>query len=168
MTKPACQCCHTDEFVKVSSGPGRRIGPIANSIWAVNAPLPSDFEYLYCSKCDNRILDKETIKRFNDYENLWVGISSMKHEELCMALIVEKGWTHALGEDTRNQQAQLDAIATVLGVKNRNDKTDLIDPIARLKRIEGLARGKHETDCNCGEHGEFDCDLGPLLYEGDD
>jgi len=45
--------------------------------------------------------------------------------ELEAALKTERKWTHELGSDSRRQQAMLDQIATLLGVVQRNDLTDL-------------------------------------------
>ena len=51
-----CTWCKTDEFIQVSRGPGRRLGPIARNFGNIELVLPVDFEYPYCAKCDLRIL----------------------------------------------------------------------------------------------------------------
>jgi hypothetical protein len=53
------------------------------------------------------------------------------------ALENERQWTHALGADSRKLQAQLDAVATALGIKGRNDTTDLVSAIAALAATKG-------------------------------
>lgn len=65
-------------------------------------------------------------------------------ESLERALAVEREWTHALGEDTRKQQAMLDDIATALGMSKRKgtgrtDKTPLAEMVAeRVAREPAL------------------------------
>ncbi len=47
--------------------------------------------------------------------------------------LTDQEWIKALTADSKNQIAQLDAIATALGIKNRKDNTDLVTPIKLLR-----------------------------------
>jgi hypothetical protein len=76
-----CPSCLTGEFVKVSRGPGRRFGPIAHDFSAVEAPLPDDFEFFYCTKCNQRLLDADTLGRFLAEEKKWLSLQPKSKAE---------------------------------------------------------------------------------------
>lgn len=48
----------------ISKGPGRVVGAIARSITGVSVPLPEDFTFEYCPKCDVRNMTPELEARF--------------------------------------------------------------------------------------------------------
>lgn len=48
----------------ISKGPGRVVGAIARSITGVHVPLPDDFEFEYCPKCNVRNMTSELEQRF--------------------------------------------------------------------------------------------------------
>lgn len=54
---------------EISRGPGRIVGPIARSITGVHVPLPDDFEFEYCPKCNQRNMTPELTERFLAVEN---------------------------------------------------------------------------------------------------
>lgn len=58
----------------VSSGPGRVVGPIANSIQGVSAPLPDDFTFEYCPPCRTRNMTPELEKRFLAVERAYLTV----------------------------------------------------------------------------------------------
>lgn len=48
----------------ISKGPGRVVGAIARSPMGVFVPLPDDFEFEYCPKCNQRKMTPELEARF--------------------------------------------------------------------------------------------------------
>lgn len=53
----------------ISRGPGRVVGAIARSITGVSVPLPDDFEFEYCPKCNQRNMTPELEARFLSVED---------------------------------------------------------------------------------------------------
>ena len=57
-------CPYCDGPWSISSGPGRIVGPIARSLSGVSAPLPDDFTFEYCARCEKRNMTPELEQRF--------------------------------------------------------------------------------------------------------
>ena len=48
----------------ISQGPDRCVGPIARSLPGIFAPLPDDFTFEYCERCNRRNITPELEQRF--------------------------------------------------------------------------------------------------------
>lgn len=66
---------------EISSGPGRVVGPVANSIFGVSAPLPDDFTFEYCPKCHIRNMTPELKERLLAIEAAYVICGGMEEAE---------------------------------------------------------------------------------------
>jgi len=64
-TKPeTCEWCHVSEYLALSEGPGRVVGAVARSIMGVYVPLPDDFKFWWCTKCNHRCMTDELKEAF--------------------------------------------------------------------------------------------------------
>lgn len=66
----ACPTCKTPW--NISKGPGRTVGPVANSILGVFAPIPDDFEFQYCAPCKKRNLTPELKGQLLGFERVYL------------------------------------------------------------------------------------------------
>ena len=63
----------------ISSGPGRYVGAIAKSILGVMVPLPDNFTFEYCKKCNVRHMTPELKRRLLAVESAGLAKENEAH-----------------------------------------------------------------------------------------
>jgi tRNA A37 threonylcarbamoyladenosine dehydratase len=104
------QCWLCKDPLILSMGPGRKVGPIARSIEGVFAPLPDDFEYAYCGKCNQRNMTQELKERFWEIEKRYLERPRQGVDTMNIVIVGVGALGSHLVQFLRNEKATLTVV----------------------------------------------------------